>query len=288
MWIKIDREIIDEENDIYFAFAYIPEYNSNYYNIYNLDRLHLFECLEQDAVYFKSLGNVFLLGDLNARTSNKVDFNDLDSIHSSIMNIFDNVMNYEPDEIMNLRNSEDKGINTFGRNLLNFCKSSGYRLINGRSLSDKEGKITHISERGNSVIDYAMASVSTFRELNFDFNVGNFAEFSDHAPLYLHIKCKPERSVNSECTCNSISNMSSKRNDIFWNNEAKETILDELVSQQLELDNILTFSDFSSDHINQAVNKFTEKVNSIFKQFCWKEITYENRTFCRVHRVRQP
>ena len=40
---------------------------------------------------------------------------------------------YEEDEEMSKRNNSDSTINRFGKDLLNFCKEAGFRIINGES-----------------------------------------------------------------------------------------------------------------------------------------------------------
>jgi len=49
----------------------------------------------------------------------------------------------------------DKGrLNNNGVMLLDLCKQTGFRILNGRCDKDKEDKFTHIGSRGSSVVDY--------------------------------------------------------------------------------------------------------------------------------------
>ena len=55
------------------------------------------------------------------------------------------------------RVSQDKVVNEHGNYLLNFCKASGLRIINGRIGNDGGiGKFTCVTENGCSVVDYVL------------------------------------------------------------------------------------------------------------------------------------
>ena len=62
------------------------------------------------------------------------------------------------------RCSEDKGhVNNNGLLLLDLCKQTGLRVMNGRVGKDSGvGKYTFVGSRGRSVVDYMLASQSLF------------------------------------------------------------------------------------------------------------------------------
>ena len=66
---------------------------------------------------------------------------------------------YIPDKELE-RFSQDKGhVNNNGLLLLDFCKQTGLRFMNGRVGADKGiGKYTFVGSRGSSVVDYVLSS----------------------------------------------------------------------------------------------------------------------------------
>ena len=72
IWIVMDKNFFQLENDWYLAVAYIPPENSNYHTIYDVD---IFNKLEEELCFYKSKGHkIALLGDLNSRIGRKCDF----------------------------------------------------------------------------------------------------------------------------------------------------------------------------------------------------------------------
>lgn len=72
-----------------------------------------------------------------------------------------------------------KTINNYGRKLLELCKSSGLRIVNGRHPGDVPGDYTFFCSRGNSVINYLLTDSSLFFSIG-QFCTGIFNIFSDH------------------------------------------------------------------------------------------------------------
>ena len=97
----------------------MPE-NSPIHALYNTD---LLQTLEEDIMFFSDKGCVFLAGDLNARSSNKRDYVDINETHTT-------------SSIPLHRVSQDKGVNRFGDLLLDVCKSTDMRIVNGRLHND--------------------------------------------------------------------------------------------------------------------------------------------------------
>ena len=95
--------------------------------------------------------SLLICGDFNSRTSVNPDFvADDDPVHMSVL-----PDEYIPDVELP-RFSEDKGhVNNNGLLLLEFCKQTGLRIVNGRVGIDKRiGKYTFVGSRGYSVVDY--------------------------------------------------------------------------------------------------------------------------------------
>jgi hypothetical protein len=81
-----------------------------------------------------------------------------------------------------MRASKDTHINPYGHKLLSLCKATGMRIVNGRLCEDTDGSYTYCNIHGTSVIDYLLSRECDF-SLVKHFNVCDFNEWSDHAPL---------------------------------------------------------------------------------------------------------
>ena len=56
------------------------------------------------------------------------------------------------------RTSRDTETNTFGRQLIQFCKINDFLILNGRTASDATGSFTCIANKGRSIVDYFIVS----------------------------------------------------------------------------------------------------------------------------------
>ena len=60
--------------------------------------------------------------------------------------------------------------------------------MNGRLFKDQSvGRVTCYTHNGESVVDYVITSLRNFKSVS-DFEVNEFNEYSNHAPLYLSFK----------------------------------------------------------------------------------------------------
>ena len=125
------------------------------------------------------------MGDWNSRVGLRNDFISFD--HYNKYNDYDN---YIPD-CPSLRASPDSTCNSFGMQLIELCKSSGVRIVNGRL--DK-GSFTYISDKGSSVIDYLLTEKENFYRIS-NFNVLDFNIWSDHVPIRFSLYCNLKNNV---------------------------------------------------------------------------------------------
>ena len=115
------------------------------------------------------------------------------------------------------RNSKDPEQNSFGRELITFCRSYGIHTLNGRKEGGIDGKITCISNKGRSVVDYMMVN-TRICDMVKRFEVLTRTE-SDHFPLltceldYKFMPHSSEESVLSEINFTSYKWCTSKEND---------------------------------------------------------------------------
>ena len=122
-WIEI-KDINNKKS--YISICYFPPINSNFYKKKNLDKTNPYNSLENDISSLKNDGNILLIGDFNARTSNNQAI------------ILSNNSNPNPlwlDEDPTLassykRSSEDLGENLFGSELVKLCSAQDLIICN--------------------------------------------------------------------------------------------------------------------------------------------------------------
>ena len=126
------------------------------------------------------------MGDLNGRTKLGEDFViDSEDEHSPI-NI---PPSYEKDTFMSRVNSDSHQIDQQGRKILDFCKTSHFRILNGRTRGDSEGKFTRFPRKYSenpSVIDYALCNTYLLPEIH-SFMVLPYTGLSDHCCISVNL-----------------------------------------------------------------------------------------------------
>ena len=93
---------------------------------------------------YKEKGSVIVSGDFNSRIGTCPDFIENDLMGTEVNNFISNVIHYNCDIPMSTRESQDLVVNSFGRKLLDLCRSTCTRVCNGRTFGDKNGKYTFL------------------------------------------------------------------------------------------------------------------------------------------------
>lgn len=179
IWIKLKRELLCLDEDLYLCATYIPPYESPYYND------DIFSTLQSEIIYFQSLGSVLLMGDLNARTGKEVDYISSDGdkyINGSLI--------HQQKRHTKTRQNYDNTINRHGKQVLQLCKSLGLYIVNGRTKGDSLGRFTYCSHLGSSTVDYGITDIDQ-NKINY-FTVMPQLPLSDHSHTVLSLN----RSVN--------------------------------------------------------------------------------------------
>ena len=229
------------ESDWYLAITYIPPESSNYHTLYDID---IFSKLEEDLCFYKTKGNIALLGDLNSRIGRKHDFIYNDSE-------IDLEFEYTNGDLPS-RNSMDHTSNRFGDKLLDLCKAVNILCHNGRSGLDKDGRLTCMTHAGESVVDYLLTPFENFSDVK-NFNVHSFNEFSNHAPLTFSL-------VINTCL---EQNDGQKYYTYKWNDNYRNDFIDSLRNDLHLLDQIVN-SDYS---VNETVELFSTFISSRAQPF---------------------
>ena len=211
-----------------------------------------------------------ICGDINVRIADRDDFVHLD---------FSTHMDTLPDDYtcdINLpRATQDSGFNANCSCLLDFCKRSGFRIVNGRVGEDSGvRKCTYVGSRGSSLIDYAIADQELFEYFS-DFCVEDPNILSDHCVLNFVLDFElPQCDINEP-----VSNTAEGEVDPHWsrgkyerdNNKANiflNNLQSESVHQQLNSINESLKQAVSNEEIDVSVNSLTTLVEFIAEPFC--------------------
>ena len=170
------------DEDIFLGTSYLsPNYNSSkptnsktnktdklFYNCFSLDQR----------------GKVLIQGDLNAHTNTLSDM--------IIPDEFDEHLGITHNPALPMRNSQDKkNADTRGKELVDFCKTHEFNIINGRKIGDSLSENTCFQWNGTSLVDYLVSSYRMYDQIDY-LQVGNLIPWiSDHCPLHY--------SVNTTC-----------------------------------------------------------------------------------------
>ena len=148
------KEFFGWSNDILLCACYLPPQGSTCYD----NETDGIELLNKSllTVTAKYPGvHLIVAGDSNARTGDEIDYiKDDEALYLSGGNFY-SVSHFDIP-----RKSQDKEINAFGQNLLEMCKAHDTHIVNGRSLSDKDGHMTFATS--TSLIDYFVISSELF------------------------------------------------------------------------------------------------------------------------------
>ena len=177
IWVKIDKSLLSLSSDLYIALCYVTPDDSSRQSMLETN---VFDRL-LDTVSFienktRNCCNLLVCGDFNSRTSVYPDYIVNDEFdHMSVLPdeyIFDTQMP---------RFSQDEGhVNNNGLLLLDFCKQTGLRIMNGRVGNDSgTGRYTFVGHRGCSVVDYGICSQNLFNFIK-EFEVQEPNILSDH------------------------------------------------------------------------------------------------------------
>ena len=180
LWIKHSKTILKYDIDTYIGYLYSRE---KYSRIFRHEEVDYYELLETDIVKYQLLGKVLVTGDFNGRTGSGSDFI-----------LYDRYIEAGLDESLRLtdipvRCNKDHVTDSYGKRLLELCKSTNFLIANGRLGSDKDvGNYTYISEKGCSIVDYLLLPLTDF-DIISSFKVCDVTEFSDHVGLTFTLQC---------------------------------------------------------------------------------------------------
>ena len=219
IWIKL-KKMSSKDKDIFIGTFYIsPETKKS--------KTNLLDMLNEEINLFSKKGEIILQGDFNARTGQKKDFIQHDPFFEDLFGINEGNKTKAPPP----RNSEDHGTNNRGDELLDFCKSNEFSIVNGRKIGDLFGKCTSHQYNGSSAIDYLLTTNTFFENISM-FQVGNFVPWlSDHSPIYADIKLNLERKPPE-----APINLKKREAGFVWNDGCEENFKELLAKQNIKIE----------------------------------------------------
>ena len=161
-----------------------------------------------DLLVMQSLGEVAVFGDFNAHTGTADDTGAVSQQVLDAMGVpaWPSPASQQAAAPCRL-NPDARVVCAFGQSLLNVCAATGCMLLNGRDVSDgvlRAAATSHPacrrtfrswrSNAASSVIDYCLISSGFVSRVSY-FQVGEFVQWSDHAPLECGICPAPAAAV---------------------------------------------------------------------------------------------
>ena len=254
IWFKFSGHVFNLEGDVYICLCYNTPINSSR-EIYN--EKNIFDMIQDDMVEFEAHSaktcNFVICGDFNARTAELPDYVEHDNLE---------LLDILPDDYVVdtpiPRLSEDKTSNEYGHDLLQFCKNTGLRIINGRLGDDAGiGKFTCIKKNGSSVVDYVLCKQGMFPLINY-FVVDEPNILSDH--------CIVSFSLNTFIDCRETAKDEGRDLQFVyrWDNDKKQDYLDALNS-----DSVLKGISVIKNQLNEVTNEneLNGNVNEFYTLF---------------------
>lgn len=257
IWVKICKQFFHLQDNIIMSFNYIPPKDSKYYKMNDID---YFELLEAGIRKYSMLGNVSVVGDLNARCGTKSDIITDGHIFDKYIPAVDS--NNEQDEyvVTSLRSTMDTVCNSSGSKLIDICLSSDLKIVNGRLGDDSGvGQVTYMSPNGQSLIDYVLLSQSLF-PLVKDFVVHDFYSCSTHAAIQLNLEVNYDQSGHVDEFY--------KYKQIVWDDDKVNDFKETLNSNVEQLNCIVDQITNSDLNINKGIDNFADTLyNATFSVF---------------------
>ena len=258
IWIKMKKDIIGTEEDLYLGTYYFRPENSK-----GKSSKDFGEALSDEICFYNKKGTTIVQGDLNARTGNLKDFIELDKTDYEELEEGDEIeIGIGSELVQNLRNSEDKIVSKRGKELIDLCKSYDMLIMNGRKIGDTVGKFTSHQYNGSAVVDYVL-SPSEFAQNVSKFSIGTFIPWlSDHCPLHTTLMLSYSKSSTGKNTMKDV------HPGFIWNVDSKSKFENGLKSNKME------------ERINTLLQSKSNEPSHIASEI--KDILMTNSTDCNI------
>ena len=255
MWLQFDNTHFRNNKPICIGVVYISPEGSSIHETRNLD-IHM-ELERQITVLLSQGYACYIIGDFNGRTGQALDYIVMDNASEYLP--LDVDYNVDNQYDVPPRTNQDNVTNNYGRQLLDICKVTGVRIINGRYHNDAHiGRFTcHTANDGHSTVDYLLARPDDI-PLVRDFCVEDMSVVSrDHCPLTftltVHCSNQPERTSISTADYRYV--WSRDKLTIYRDNLMSDNIVQSLGNIHNVLGNVVP-------DVNAAVNILVTNIES--------------------------
>jgi len=248
-WICLKKHFFGMTADIFMAFVYISPEGSSY----SSKRDDIFTILQNDIAKYDTQGECIICGDFNAKTCKDADYVEDDIDLNSLINLD----NYIQDEPIDRRNLDNRVTDVHGKKLLELCKSTGLRILNGRIMGDLTGKFTCYNYVGSpSVIDYILTKQSYFNNIT-RFVVNDLCPLSIHCMLSMYIK------IPLLCLQNHEDQLIQNPRKLKWKSNSGQAFEQALSTPKI-IKQIYEYCNTSFDPNAAGIYTATDKLNDIF------------------------
>ena len=241
VWVKLDKNFFHLKKDVFLAIIYFSPENSTGAKEELKD---LYSKLLSDIELYSSQGDIIIQGDFNAYTNTSADFVILDNCqHPNLDDI-----NYFIDSSAPRNNMDKKLPNKSGKLLLDLCKETGLRILNGRTVGDLHGKYTCTTYNGCSLVDYTLVSANLLHGVG-SFIVKDITTVSDHCL----VNCTLLACFYSKTPKNDLNPLPGK---FIWNSQSIENYKSNLQSATVKnkLQSFLLDKDENCDSAVETLN----------------------------------
>ena len=214
VWIKLRSTFFAWESDKLIGCIYFSPQDSSYLHS-TPARTDYFDILNEQIARHENYSDIYLCGDLNARTGQLVDYPEtIPGTNGDLSNLqCPFILTHNTSQIM-MRTSRDTTVNEYGKCLINVCKSTGFRIMNGR-LGNKTNSEDFTCYKGNgaSVVDYLLCRPDSIPSID-EFTISPKRSESDHRPLHFTL-CVPNTA--EYLICDNVNNTGEKLLTYRWN-----------------------------------------------------------------------
>ena len=250
MWAQIKRA--GQTKHLILGIVYISPITSTYTRNVLSNLFMTWEILLEEIAHFRSMFDICLVGDFNARTSSFPDYivNDDDKYT-------DLPVSYSCDvETIKRLNCDTYESCAFGNQLLELCKMTELRIVNGRKMGDSTGKKTCHQWNGSSTVDYMIADTSVYPLIQTFQIMDTLEQLSDHCPFSTIINLNLVRGLRHVQDTYSLT----APRKVKWNSQVETMFKLRLQSNEVkvELDELHNSKYLEGESIDKAVHKISQ------------------------------
>lgn len=186
MWVRIDRKC-HRQRHLFLAACYFPP-ASSHYAIRGTEDRDPYVDLQDTISQFVALGDIIILRDFNARTTElqtPLFYRSLDPICSTEIDLTSLGLQRHSEDVLGL-------LSMYGRHLLRFCESSGLVILNGLSCFPGSEFFTCWPHGGGASVDYVLAYPSFISYIHIVTILR--LPIANHALLNIHLRLSPHLS----------------------------------------------------------------------------------------------